>query len=678
MSTITHLTREYAAARFMRITSAISCAFTVLSVCAQSPASPAVATPLTAAAYKTAADIPVGEFFRLPSYSQMAMSPDGKKLAALAPVNGRENLVVIDLETRKSNATTAFSTVDVNWFTWVDNGRLIFRASNRQLETGVRRRGAMIAIDVDGQNSRNLAYDIRGGFDILARTRDGSGELIVSTNLRDIDSDDLYRFDTRTGRSKLLTFDSPGRVVDWVIDQTLEPRVALRLEPRESASKPRRRTLWHRKSANESWQQIGESTGDLERMMPLAFDDDNQTLFVSARNQEDRSAIYRYDIANKRLGEVIAKHPWIDLNGGLLSHPGNGKVLGLRHSAEMPSTSWFDPRYAAIQVGLDKALPNTVNRITPGDDASRFLIVFAQSATEAGTYFVFDTQKRTLDRVAGTRDWLPSTLMPERRFVTYKARDGLNIPAWLTVPRSVEAKNLPLIVNIHGGPWVRGYQGVQWGRWPEAQFFASRGYAVLEPEPRGSVGFGAKHYQSSFKQWGLSMQDDITDGALHLANEGIVDKSRMCLFGGSYGGYATLQGLVRDPNLWKCGHAYVAVTDIELKQNVTWSDTARYSDYYETDFKRWIGDAATDRARFDATSPAKNAAKIKAAVMLTMGGQDQRVPLIHGTAMRDAMEKVGKPLDYTVYLDEGHGFNAHHNVVDFYTRTEAFFAKHLK
>jgi dipeptidyl aminopeptidase/acylaminoacyl peptidase len=122
----------------------------------------------------------------------------------------------------------------------------------------------------------------------------------------------------------------------------------------------------------------------------------------------------------------------------------------------------------------------------------------------------------------------------------------------------------------------------------------------------------------------------------------------------------------------------VAVTDIELKQNVTWSDTARYSDYYETDFKRWIGDAATDRARFDATSPAKNAAKIKAAVMLTMGGQDQRVPLIHGTAMRDAMEKVGKPLDYTVYLDEGHGFNAHHNVVDFYTRTEAFFAKHLK
>ena len=225
---------------------------------------------------------------------------------------------------------------------------------------------------------------------------------------------------------------------------------------------------------------------------------------------------------------------------------------------------------------------------------------------------------------------------------------------------------------------MRSYHVVQWGRWPAAQFFASRGYAVLEPEPRGSVGFGAKHYQASFKQWGLSMQDDITDGALHLTSVGIVDKSRMCLFGGSYGGYATLQGLVKDPDLWQCGHACVAVTDIELKQNVTWSDTARYSDYYETDFKRWIGDIATDRARFDATSPAKNASKIKAAVMLTMGGQDIRVPIIHGTTMRDAMEKAGKPLDHHVYLDEAHGFCGHDNLVDFYTRTERFFARHLR
>jgi dipeptidyl aminopeptidase/acylaminoacyl peptidase len=462
-----------------------------------------------------------------------------------------------------------------------------------------------------------------------------------------------------------------------VIDHALEPRIALRLEPREASDKPRRRTLWYRKSGTDPWQQIGESTGDVDRMRPLAFDGD-QTLLVSSRHGGDRSAIYRYDITNRRMGEVVAQHPWLDLDGGLVIHPASGKVLGIRHSAEMPGTSWFDERYSAIQAGIDKAMPGTVNTITPGDDSARFMLVFAQSATDPGTYYIFDTQRRALDRVAATREWLPPALMAERRFVMYKARDGLNIPAWLTLPRGVEAKNLPLIVHIHGGPWVRSYHGIAWGRWPDAQFLASRGYAVLEPEPRGSTGFGSRHYQLSFKQWGLTMQDDLADGALHLASEGIVDRKRMCLFGGSYGGYATLQGLVKDPDLWKCGHAYVAVTDIELKQNVTWSDTARYSDYYETDFKRWIGDIKTDRARFDATSPAKNADRIQAAVMLTMGGQDQRVPLIHGSTMRDAMDKAGKPLDYHVYVDEGHGFNGTDNVIDFYTRSERFFAKHLK
>jgi dipeptidyl aminopeptidase/acylaminoacyl peptidase len=201
---------------------------------------------------------------------------------------------------------------------------------------------------------------------------------------------------------------------------------------------------------------------------------------------------------------------------------------------------------------------------------------------------------------------------------------------------------------------------------------------VLEPEPRGSTGYGRAHYTASFKQWGLAMQDDITDGALHLVRDGIVDKSRMCLFGGSYGGYATLQGLVKDPDLWRCGVAYLAVTDLELQQTVAWSDTARLSDFYETDFKRYVGDKDRDREQFQKTSPAKNAEKFKAPVLLAMGADDQRVPLIHGTTMRDAMDKAGKPIEYVVYTGEAHGFNKDQNVVDFYTRMEHFLATHLR
>jgi dipeptidyl aminopeptidase/acylaminoacyl peptidase len=251
----------------------------------------------------------------------------------------------------------------------------------------------------------------------------------------------------------------------------------------------------------------------------------------------------------------------------------------------------------------------------------------------------------------------------------------MEIPAWVTVPKG-GGKNLPLVVNIHGGPWGRAYGwDTGWGRWPEAQFLASRGYVVLEPEPRGSLGFGRKHYTSSFKQWGRTMQDDLTDGALHLVREGLVDKERMCLHGGSYGGYATLQGLVKDPDLWKCGSALVAVTDLGLMQDIVYSDTAMETEFYEEDFPYMVGDNDKDRALFDEVSPARNAAKIKAKLLLTMGSNDVRVPLAHGDAMRSAMEKAGKPIEYVVYVGEGHGYNKDENVFDQYRRLEKLLAE---
>ena len=247
----------------------------------------------------------------------------------------------------------------------------------------------------------------------------------------------------------------------------------------------------------------------------------------------------------------------------------------------------------------------------------------------------------------------------------------------MTIPKGSSGKNLPLIVNIHGGPQARSYYGTQWGR-PEAQFLASRGYVVLEPEPRRSTGFGRSHNISGYKQWGLTMQDDITDGALHLVKEGIVDKNRMGLFGGSYGGYATLQGMVKEPDLFKAGFAVVAVSDLFLFQKVAYSDIARGSDYFETDFKWLVGDGVADKAQFELTSPTLNAAKIKGKIAIAMGSDDVRVPLIHGEAMRDALDKVGNPAEWKVYTGEGHGFNKMENVIDHNKHIEAFFGKYLK
>jgi dipeptidyl aminopeptidase/acylaminoacyl peptidase len=258
--------------------------------------------------------------------------------------------------------------------------------------------------------------------------------------------------------------------------------------------------------------------------------------------------------------------------------------------------------------------------------------------------------------------------------VRYKARDGLEIPAWLTLPHGLR-KNLPLVVLVHGGPYVRGGE---WGWKADAQFLASRGYAVLEPEYRGSTGFGARHFRAGWKQWGLKMQDDIADGAKWAIAEGIVDPKRICIAGASYGGYATLMGLLNNPELFKCGIDWVGVTDIGLLYTGHWSFESDMSEgYKQYGMPELVGDMTKDAAQFKATSPLAQAARITQPLLLAYGGADRRVPIYHGRKFYDAV-KVGNPnVDMVVYEEEGHGWYLPKNRIDFWTRVEKFLDRNI-
>ena len=225
--------------------------------------------------------------------------------------------------------------------------------------------------------------------------------------------------------------------------------------------------------------------------------------------------------------------------------------------------------------------------------------------------------------------------MPTREPVRYPARDGLEIPAYVTLPPGREAKALPLVLYVHGGPWVRG---ATWHWRDEPAFLAAHGYAVLEPEFRGSTGFGRRLFQAGWKEWGRAMQDDLVDGIDWLARRGTIDPSRVCIMGASYGGYAVMMGLARDAERYRCGINYVGVTDIMLMFDVTWSDM-RNTDFLRYNAKELIGDPERDAAQFKATSPLANAAKIRAPVLMAYGGADRRVPLVHGERMRDALRE---------------------------------------
>ena len=256
----------------------------------------------------------------------------------------------------------------------------------------------------------------------------------------------------------------------------------------------------------------------------------------------------------------------------------------------------------------------------------------------------------------------------------YQARDGMAIPALLTLPAG-GARKAPLVVLVHGGPYVHGNH---WGWNPETQFLASRGYAVLEPDFRGSTGYGDTHFRAGWKQWGLAMQDDIADGARWAIAQGHADPKRICIAGASYGGYATLMGLVRDPDLYRCGINWLGVTDINLLYDGHWtSDSDLDSGYKKYGMPVLVGDQVKDAAQLKATSPIEQAARITQPLLLAYGGVDRRVPIYHGTKFRDAVSRTNKQVEWVSYQDEGHGWSMPQTRIDFWGRVEKFLDKHI-
>jgi dienelactone hydrolase len=612
-----------------------------------------------------ATEIPVEVFFQRPQYGAMVLSPDGSHLAAVVRLKSRNNLEVINLKTREAKAITRFDDADVLRFNWLNNRRLLLAAGDALEASGRARFFGWYAVDRDGSNSTRL----RGFSSYVGPASGGGNDILVVSAERARTSYDVYRLNTDNGFStRLLSFDRPGDVLGYLVDRNDVPRIA-------HSYLRGLHTLWYRESADSPWTKIDQGSDFRLHFTPLAFDYDNVTLYVAARGGGDRVAIYTYDFKSNKLGEFIAGSAQVDINTPIFSRAKRA-LIGATYQGDRPGVVWFDADRARLQQVVDKSLPDTFNVLQVADENPRRVLVSAYSDVNPGVIYLFDTERLTLEELARVSPWLDPKEMAERKPVRYTARDGMEIPAYLTVPKNVGDRKPPLILVIHGGPWVRGFV---WGFDIEAQFFANRGYVVLEPEFRGSLGHGWQLFSSSFKQWGLAMEDDIADGVDWLIKEGIVDKDRICLYGGSYGGYATLWGLIKTPERYRCGVAFVAVTDVNMLFETNWYDLVgspyRWLDYGARDL---IGDPAKDAEKFRSVSPLVNADKLKAPVLLAYGGRDQRVPIKHGNEFRAALDKYGKTYEWVEYHDEAHGFNKDENRFDFYRRVDAFLKKHLQ
>ncbi len=627
--------------------------------------------------------VPAADFFRLPDVLRPALSPDGNFLGFLANSGSRLGLAVIDLEKRTSTMVATVPDADIVEFHWVNSQRLAFVTGNVFDPAGAVspwRTGGLFAIDRDATNSRRLALPLGDGAALQMRPRytrvmttlaDGSDDMIVASNERNFDSSDVYRLNTRTARKSLLSYDNPGDVQAWALDQQGRPRAAY-------STKGTQVKQFYRRDENAPWTTTFEGDFRDPANWISAVGYDGSLIGFGLRDRSPVAlASSRLNTAVVRLDErgqtqqVLASRDEYDMTG-VVFDPVSKKLVGATSTGERYVMTWLDDSWAALQREVDRALPNAVNRFVPPDQTKRML-VFSYSDRNPGTVYLFDFRTRKLEFLIDSRPWIKPALMAESRLVKFAARDDLPLTAVLTLPRGVPPKSLPLLVIAHGGPWV---PLTSWGWQAEAQFFASRGYAVIQPNFRGTTGLGLKHLLASFKQWGLTMQDDITDTALWAVKQGIADPRRMCIYGASYGGYAAMQALVKTPDLFQCAGNYVGVTDLQLFHSVSWSDSS------DSDFNRFllpimVGDIDRDKAQLRATSPAQNADKIKMPVFMAYGGEDRRVPIIHGERMRDALEKLGKPYEWMVKSNEGHGYAKLENRVEFYTRLEAFLKKSL-
>ena len=330
----------------------------------------------------------------------------------------------------------------------------------------------------------------------------------------------------------------------------------------------------------------------------------------------------------------------------------------------------LDPETSAIYADLERKLPGYDVALLAGTkDESRF-VVSAYSDRTRGVSYVYDVTKKSLYKIAESAPWLAEADMAPMKPITYKSRDGLTINGYLTLPVGRDAKNLPLVVNPHGGPWARDL----WRFNPEAQFLANRGYAVLQMNFRGSTGYGRKFWEASFKQWGKTMQDDITDGVEAMKRQGIADPKRIAIYGGSYGGYATLAGVTFTPDLYAAAVDYVGVSNLMTFMNTI----PPYWAPYKKMFTEMVGDPETDKELLQSASPVFFVDRIKTPLLVVQGARDPRVNKAESDQIVEALKKRGVAVEYMVKDNEGHGFRNEENQFEFYDAMEKFLARYLK
>lgn len=600
--------------------------------------------------------VPLRDFFRDPEKTSFQLSEDGKQIAFLAPWERRLNLFV---QPRGSAAEPRRLTSEkdrgIAGYLWKGSDRLLYLK-----DFGGDENFHLFCVDASGAEHRDLTpfEKVKVGF--VSRLWEDPRCVLIEMNRRNKEIFDVYRVDVIRGKLDLVA-ENPGNITGWIPDHDGRVRAAVSTDGVNTS-------LLFREREGDPFRVV-ITTNFRDTLSPEFFTFDNRNLYASSNLGRDKVALVEFDPRTAKEVRVLAERPDVDMGG--LAFSRKRKVLtAAEFTTWKTETQFFDAATAAMDRKVRARLPGyEISGFDNRDRAEETFVLHAWNDRTRGAEYLYDAKADTLTKLAEHSPWLREEDMAEMQPVEYRARDGLLLHGYLTLPKGRPPKRLPVILNPHGGPWARDV----WGFRSEVQFLANRGYAVFQVNFRGSTGYGKRFWEASFKQWGKKMQDDLTDGVAWLTREGYADPKRIAIYGGSYGGYATLAGVAFTPDLYACGVDYVGVANM-----FTFLKTIPpYWKPYLDMFHEMVGDPVKDRALFEEVSPALHADRIRVPMLIAQGANDPRVNKAESDQMVAALRKRNVPVEYLVKEDEGHGFHNEENRFEFYEAMERFLARWL-
>jgi dipeptidyl aminopeptidase/acylaminoacyl peptidase len=649
----------------------------LLSPMANGTGSPSTSAPATT----TRKTVNIDAYIRSDRFESIKISPKGDYFAATVPLENGERTGLAIMRRADNSISTTFA-LDKNThvadFHWVNPERLLISIAEKfgALETP-QLTGELYAINADGSKGAFLVGQRMMGEGLGTRIQPRKVERIAAFLIDPLLNDDkrviisvipfnddpftrAEIMDVYTGRRAPVAR-APVRNASFITDSQGVVRFAV------GAGLDNKQQLHYREGEGKPWQLLHDQAVDDLAQTPIGFSADDRTAYLEVEQARGPNAIIAFDIATQARTTVLVDD--IADPARILRTSGNASPVGALLLDGKPRTAFFDEQSeeARLYRSLEAAFGGEPLLITSQTADGKVALVQTWSDRSPGDFFLFDKQAKKAGHLLSRRDWFDPAQMAERRPVRLQARDGLALHGILTVPNGASGKNMPMVVMPHGGPF-----GIQdfWGFDTSSQMLAEAGYAVLQLNFRGSGGYGKAFTEAGKRQWGLAMQDDLTDATRWAIQQGVADANRICIYGASYGAYAALMGVAKEPDLYRCAVGYVGVYDLPTMH--TQGDVQRRGSG-ATYLREWIG----ERRDLDGVSPNKLADKIKVPVFLAAGGRDERAPIQHSRLMERALTAAGVPVETLYYDNEGHGFYLDSSNREYYTRLLAFLSRHL-